>query len=105
MTKPEQSNPVLGEEPPHWYGVPRYCIAIPTTPPCVAGGALVVETPDGEGGGAESLARACASRRRCRAASAAFRRSISLLIEDRRRWRSASCDSMAARRAARSATT
>jgi hypothetical protein len=33
MTKPEQSNPVDGEAPPHLYGIPRYCIAIPTTPP------------------------------------------------------------------------
>ena len=23
-TSPEQSNPVFGEEPPHWYGLPRY---------------------------------------------------------------------------------
>src|SRR5919108_3855817 len=32
ITKPEQSNP-LGDAPPHTYGVPRYCIAIATTPP------------------------------------------------------------------------
>jgi hypothetical protein len=38
MTKPEQSNPD-GEAPPQTYGVPRYCIAIPTTPPWVEGAA------------------------------------------------------------------
>src|SRR5437868_4689927 len=41
MTRPEQSNP-LGLAPPHTYGTPRYCIATPTTPPCVDGGAIVV---------------------------------------------------------------
>src|SRR5581483_6811398 len=38
MTRPEQSKPE-GEAPPQTYGVPRYRIAIPTTPPCVGGGA------------------------------------------------------------------
>src|SRR5436853_5311066 len=38
MTRPEQSKPD-GEAPPQTYGVPRYRIAIPTTPPCVDGGA------------------------------------------------------------------
>jgi len=42
--KPEQSKPD-GVEPPHTYGTPRYCIAIPTTPPCVDGGAT--DTPSG----------------------------------------------------------
>lgn len=28
---PEQSNP-LGVVPPHLYGVPRYCLAMPSTP-------------------------------------------------------------------------
>ena len=32
MMKPEQSKPP-GLAPPQTYGVPRYCIAIPTTPP------------------------------------------------------------------------
>ena len=26
-TRPEQSKPVSGVEPPHWYGVPRYFLA------------------------------------------------------------------------------
>src|SRR5215211_2686793 len=37
MTKPEQSKPD-GSEPPQRYGVPRYCIAVPTTPPYCDGG-------------------------------------------------------------------
>ena len=41
MTKPEQSNPP-GAEPPHTYGVPRYCIAIPTTPEKREGGAIAM---------------------------------------------------------------
>src|SRR6266508_5698868 len=40
MTKPEQSKP-RGDAPPHTYGVPRYRIAIPTTPPWMLGGATV----------------------------------------------------------------
>src|SRR6186997_2739393 len=38
IAKPEQSKPP-GLAPPHTYGVPRYCIAIPTTPPYFEGGA------------------------------------------------------------------
>ena len=39
ITRPEQSKPP-GEAPPQTYGVPRYCIAIPTTPPkCEEGAA------------------------------------------------------------------
>src|SRR5437588_12981559 len=40
MTRPEQSKP-RGVDPPHTYGTPRYCIAMPTTPPCTLGGATV----------------------------------------------------------------
>src|SRR5690242_6876760 len=40
MTKPEQSKP-RGDAPAHTYGTPRYCIAIPTTPPWTFGGATV----------------------------------------------------------------
>src|SRR6266511_1371264 len=40
---PEQSNPP-GEAPPHTYGVPRYCMAIPTTPPYCDGGAAAGAT-------------------------------------------------------------
>ena len=35
---PEQSNPVDGLEPPQTYGTPRYCSAMPTTPPYFAAG-------------------------------------------------------------------
>src|SRR5438034_212573 len=49
MTKPEQSNPD-GEAPPHLYGTPRYCSAIPTTPPCVWGGGLDAGGPEEDGG-------------------------------------------------------
>src|SRR5947207_12940151 len=40
ITSPEQSNP-RGDDPPQTYGTPRYCIAIPTTPPWTFGGATV----------------------------------------------------------------
>src|SRR3954470_10085228 len=48
-TRPEQSKP-LGLPPPQTYLTPRYCIAIPATPPCVDGG-----------GAAETLASGAAT--------------------------------------------
>src|SRR5919198_1564499 len=96
ITKPEQSKPD-GDAPPQTYGTPKYCIAIPTTPPvCEGGGAPA-------GGGAWMLtvceieldvllccSAASASRLSWawRAASSACSRVISLWIEDRsaRRW-------------------
>src|SRR4051794_32307378 len=45
MIRPLQSKP-LGEAPPQTYGTPRYCIATPTTPPCVDGGATVASGVD-----------------------------------------------------------
>src|SRR5881392_2755325 len=85
-TRPEQSNP-RGLEPPQTYGTPRYCIAIPTTPPWTFGGATVepsgveapTPTPVTGGGSACPATRTCAAaaRRRCCAASAVFRRWIS----------------------------
>src|SRR5215204_1785692 len=47
MMSPLQSKP-LGEAPPHTYGTPRYCIATPTTPPCVDGGATVASGVDAD---------------------------------------------------------
>src|SRR6476646_453590 len=39
MTRPEQSKPD-GSAPPQRYGTPRYCSAIPTTPPECDGAAV-----------------------------------------------------------------
>src|SRR5919201_1599577 len=61
IVKPEQSKPE-GEAPPQTYGVPRYCIAIPTTPPWVGGGGGTgagAGDGDGDGDGATVDARAC----------------------------------------------
>src|SRR5919198_638788 len=61
ITRPEQSKPD-GDAPPQTYGVPRYCIAIPTTPPCVGGGGGTgagAGDGDGDGDGATVDARAC----------------------------------------------
>src|SRR6478672_4859019 len=73
ITRPEQSKP-RGEAPPQTYGTPRYCMAIPTTPPCTFGGATVepsgVDAPTPipvTGGFVWPLIRACAAAasRRC----------------------------------------
>src|SRR6478735_11960225 len=84
ITKPEQSKPP-GLAPPQTYGVPRYCIAIPTTPPyCDEGTGGASGADESTTGGvywsacgcdaservAASLARACAARIACRRASA-----------------------------------
>src|SRR5205809_1046360 len=102
ITKPEQSNP-RGVEPPQTYGTPRYCIAIPTTPPCTFGGAIVepsgVDAPtpmpltDCDVRPARRDCAAAASWRCC-ATSAALMRAISPRIDERSCRREASCDSM-----------
>src|SRR3954452_24117540 len=51
-TRPEQSKP-LGLAPPQTYLTPRYCIAMPATPPCVEGGGAT-ETDASAAGAAEA---------------------------------------------------
>src|SRR5207248_11084011 len=68
MTRPEQSKP-LGDAPPQRYGTPRYRMAIPTTPPCVDGGATVepsgVEAATPTTGAGALAAAGCAASRAC----------------------------------------
>src|SRR5262245_13510409 len=108
IVKPEQSKPVLGDDPPHRYGVPRYCIAIPTTPPpYFDGGAPVGEPVEGwDSAGADATrASAAASIRAWRRRSAAWIAAISSLIESSSCCRCARLAWISDLRAARSATT
>ena len=62
-----------GEAPPQTYGTPRYCIAIPTTPPYREGGAAAIAASTSAAGDSSSARRpagspACA-RRVCAAAA------------------------------------
>src|SRR5688500_14028782 len=80
IVKPEQSKP-LGEAPPHRYGTPRYCIAIPTTPPYCEGGAPVGASPPPLDVGAATRASAAALIRACLRRSSASSSAICSLIE------------------------
>src|SRR4051794_169729 len=68
-TRPEQSKPP-GEPPPQTYGVPRYDMATPTTPPCVEGGATVAPSaaavaPTTAADTVECCSACCEARRAC----------------------------------------
>ena len=76
MVKPEQSKPVLGDEPPHWYGMPRYCMATPTTPPYCEDGRARREPPAAAAVWLRGGPRAAASRRAWRLRSSALSSAI-----------------------------
>ena len=105
MTRPEQSKP-LGTAPAQTYGAPRYCIAMPTTPPYWRRRRGAARAARRVGGDADRRVRVDRgllrdlrrgdprAARRVRAAPAAparaaCMRAISSLIDESRRWRCA----------------